>query len=249
MATTRALSCLITFLVLTLTEGHLRHWSSDDAFLPCGEQEPTTADRNAQQKALRWERLRHPQTRQLQDDTLPVIIPVCFHVIQPWFTLNPLYNRLQLQLDALNRAFSSSSCCDTTLDWCQEGSCSIDTGIKFAMAKFSSNGTYVGYTDSVSDDGACATRQYSRNWQLIAAGSPEEWDMKSLLRKGDHTVLNIYFTASSVSGKATAGFATFPWNYEGQPMLDGVVVDPTTTVGSWLRGDFSEGDVLHHEVG
>jgi hypothetical protein len=68
--------------------------------------------------------------------------------------------------------------------------------------------------------------------------------MKSALRVGDASTLNVYF----VDLGGLAGFATFPWSYELEPKDDGVVIDfGTIPGGSVVR--YNEGKTLVHEVG
>lgn len=231
----------------------------------CGVSNPSDSDRSKQQVALRLAQLRDRILALRKDSTKFLrnvqlnettnireitTVPVCFHVIQSHFTLNSLTNRrLQLQLDALNKAFSSNSCCNTIHSWCNHGDCSVETNIRFAMAIFSENGEYLGHTEKTTDPGACMSRVRSKDWSYIESGSSQELEMKTFLRKGDARILNVYFTFASVEGTQAGGFASSPWHYEDNPVLDGVIVDPTTTVGSWRRIAYSQGDVLHHESG
>jgi hypothetical protein len=71
-----------------------------------------------------------------------------------------------------------------------------------------------------------------------------ERSMKSNLRRGGPYSLNFY--TSSAGGKL--GFATFPWDYAGDPVMDGVVCNYRSLPGGAdLR--YNEGDTGNHEVG
>lgn len=78
-------------------------------------------------------------------------------------------------------------------------------------------------------------------------GEQADFDMKSELRQGGRDTLNIYSNGlDQVSG--ILGYATFPWDYDGFPILDGVVIGSETAPGGSTT-NFNEGDTLVHEVG
>ncbi|KAG9121280.1 hypothetical protein FRC07_002813 [Ceratobasidium sp. 392] len=95
---------------------------------------------------------------------------------------------------------------------------------------------------------ACTDRSINSSWFNITTGSAAETQMKSTLRIGDESVLNIY-TVGSIHSKNNpknrlAGFATFPQSYQSRPKHDGVVIVRTATQpGGYL------GKTLSHEVG
>lgn len=174
-----------------------------------------------------------------------VVVPVCFYVIMDDAGTNSLSNSdLQRQLDALNRAFGSSSCCDSSLDWCESGTCSIDTGIKFVMAKIDGNGALVpGATvRDVSATDACVFREVNNAWAYLE--SSEDTAMKSSLKRGNAKTLDVYFT-----NLAALGYTYFPWSTVVPGSIkDGVVVQASSIPGgSNVR--YNEGDTLAHEVG
>ena len=69
-------------------------------------------------------------------------------------------------------------------------------------------------------------------------------EMKSALRVGDASTLNVYFTAAF----GVYGYGAWPWDYEQSPKNDGVVVNSLAIPdGPYL--DRNEGKTLVHEVG
>jgi hypothetical protein len=91
----------------------------------CGTPEPTAEERtNVKNLVEAWSKL--SGIRKLGDtgDSVPIVVPVCFHVLRP--TEDPTTGdifldkaSLQVQLDALNQAFSTESCCDVAETWCK----------------------------------------------------------------------------------------------------------------------------------
>jgi hypothetical protein len=88
---------------------------------------------------------------------------------------------------------------------------------------------------------------YTNNavWFGMGYGSSVEAAAKSTLREGSAADLNIY-TANP--GGGVLGWATFPWDYSGNPSRDGVVVLYSTLPGG-AAAPYNEGDTLTHEVG
>lgn len=114
----------------------------------------------------------HQQYRQRQEPTTSQVIPVCFHVPQiDSHSLRSITNEdLQNELDHLNQAFTTSSCCDTTLSWCSENNCSsVNAGISFVMATVSEkrfrhhDRIVTGTTNSTSYPRACISRPRKRD--------------------------------------------------------------------------------------
>lgn len=69
--------------------------------------------------------------------------------------------------------------------------------------------------------------------------------MKSSLRRGGPYSLNFY---TNNPGARVLGFSTFPWDYAGDPVMDGVVCNyKSLPGGSFYRSN--EGDTGAHEVG
>jgi hypothetical protein len=155
----------------------------------CGAPEPTKERMIHDQKLVStWSDLKNQnkkvsggvRSRKLQDTTEIIVVPVCFHVIRPF--QDPANGdmfidiaSLQLQLDALNQAFSPDSCCDEAIEpWCT-GECSIETGIRFAMLVLDANGdpsiggdstttTTYQVSPPSSDVSVCTTRSVNEAW-------------------------------------------------------------------------------------
>lgn len=190
------------------------------------------------------------------------VIPVCFHVPQLERHLQrPITNEdLQNELDSLNRAFTAASCCDPSFDWCTAGTCSVETGISFALATISDQrhrSKVIGTTNSTSDPQACITRPQKRDrflpWYRLHS---RRWSrnvshrsMKAKFRIGNERVLNVYLVYPLLYNNIEIlGYATFPWDYPDAPVLDGVVLHTESLRGGSFS-NYNEGDTLVHEVG
>ena len=208
----------------------------------CGNENVSDQHRFEQQRALSIYQSRPSSAR-----AESITVPVCFFVLTPtsraW---NLTEAQLQGQLDALNIAYSSQSCCDINESWCN-GECSIDTGISFKMAKMDSAGVVIdgSFADNVTDAGACVVHIENDAYSM-AYGDSRDNVKKTALHKGDAKVLNVYFSDFS----RYLGIATFPWEYTGteELALDGVIIKYTTIPGS-SSTKFNEGDTLAHETG
>ncbi len=82
-------------------------------------------------------------------------------------------------------------------------------------------------------------------WFNATPGSAAETAMKNALHQGGSTSLNVY----STSGGGYLGWATFPWNYAGAPLLDGVVIDYRSLPGGSYGSQYGLGDTAVHEAG
>ncbi|MCB0322466.1 MAG: zinc metalloprotease [Bdellovibrionales bacterium] len=89
------------------------------------------------------------------------------------------------------------------------------------------------------------TRTVNAQWFSLAPGSAEEREAKSALRVGDAATLNIYTTSPD---GGILGWAAFPWDYESDPIFDGVILHFASVPGGALA-PFNEGDTGVHEVG
>jgi hypothetical protein len=83
-------------------------------------------------------------------------------------------------------------------------------------------------------------------WFLADIGSMAEAELKAALREGSAEDLNIY---SVDPGTGLLGWATFPFQYAGDPQNDGVCILFSTMPGVRPNGYYTLGDTAVHEVG
>lgn len=89
------------------------------------------------------------------------------------------------------------------------------------------------------------TRTVNERWFNAGIGTAAEREMKSALRVGGPETLNFYVTNA---GGTLLGWATFPFSYAGNPLMDGVVVYFDSLPGG-VDPRFNQGDTGTHEVG
>jgi Pregnancy-associated plasma protein-A len=88
------------------------------------------------------------------------------------------------------------------------------------------------------------TRTDNSDWYSSSAFSTQDDAMKTALRLGGVSTLNVYF--KDIVG--SLGYSTFPEEYNADPKLDSVVVSGTTIPGSDDL-QYNQGKTLVHEVG
>jgi hypothetical protein len=88
-------------------------------------------------------------------------------------------------------------------------------------------------------------RTDNKVWYHLQPRTPEERAMKSALHKGGPGELNLYIAGP---GDDLLGWATFPQDYPGDPMMDGVVIAASSLPGGSAPAH-NQGDVATHEVG
>ena len=202
----------------------------------CGT--PEVTDSTELDQALSIRKLQRQRKPAGYEANTPISIRVCFHVVGRRISRR----QLKKELDALNQAFSSKSCCDPQLNWCN-GECSTaDTRMKFVMAR-GLFGHILNGTTTRMFPFACVRRWFRHT--KMDYGSDGEQKVKKRTRQGDGKVLNVWY-ASLDDG--IYGYATPPTALRSYPKYDGVVIDHDVLVGgsSIL---YNQGRTLAHEVG
>ncbi len=82
------------------------------------------------------------------------------------------------------------------------------------------------------------------DWDSLEYGTPEEVAMKTALHEGGARSLNMYLVRLAT----LLGWATFPDEYTGNPVMDGVVVE-TESVPGGTFAPYNLGDTATHEIG
>jgi len=199
----------------------------------CATPAMTEEDRTERTKALALYKFNKRNRGDSYNVNSPKVIPVCMHVVGRRISKR----KLDKDFAALNKAFSTGSCCDPSLAWCNGECNTVDTNIRFVMAKLRFK-RIVGTTERPSSLFSCF------QWKLIGFWIFERLT-KRALRRGDNSTLNIYYTR--IRGDVL-GYAEFPSILNIDPILDGVVIDRKVRVDGTMK-EHNEGDILAHMVG
>jgi hypothetical protein len=105
------------------------------------------------------------------------------------------------------------------------------------------NAAYAGTTFSFALAGITDTNNSA--WYIATPDTASEAEMKTTLRTGDSSTLNMYINNM---GGGLLGWATFPSWYVGDPLMDGVVVLYQSLPGG-SAAPYNRGDTGTHEVG
>jgi hypothetical protein len=119
------------------------------------------------------------------------------------------------------------------------GAFAADTGISFAWNNPTSSGEPIYYNN--------------KSWYSAKPGSRQEADMKkTIASKAENDpryVYNIYVNSPGVyMGGTLLGWATFPWELESNPLMDGVVMN-NIALNHGGTNSYNAGDVVAHETG
>jgi len=164
-----------------------------------------------------------PATVDIKD---PIDINVYFHVIREDRSNeggNIPRTMIREQMKVLNHAFRGKG----------EADPGARTPFKFTL----------GGPDGIEDG---VERITNDDWFNHSEQEDVELEMKSATRVGTAADLNIWTTG--VIGVGLLGYATFPSDYDANPMRDGVVMDPQSMPGG-LTVPYDKGDTAVHEVG
>ncbi len=111
------------------------------------------------------------------------------------------------------------------------------------------NEAFGGRTDGVDTrftfDLISTERHANDAWYSVRHRSPEEREMKTALRVGGADTLNMYLANL---GDGMLGWATFPSDFQEEPMMDGVVIRGSSLPGG-SAAPYNLGDTATHEVG
>jgi hypothetical protein len=88
-------------------------------------------------------------------------------------------------------------------------------------------------------------RTQNDQWFGAVIGSRAERQMKNALHRGTAADLNFY---TNGMGQNLLGWATFPWDYAGDPTMDGIVCHYQTLPGG-TYSPYNLGDTATHEAG
>lgn len=225
--TSPAASTFTSFDINDSTSEYISHNTYDedlDSLLPCAN---TLPDQNKLEKIQsELNKYMESNDHDQKDDEIHEI-EVYWHDFFPSADKFLDESKVHEQIQILNDAYSGNAHNSKFPNDCNGNPVppGVDTGIRFVLKK-----TFRNY---------CAT-----NDRNLSPNSKEEQKMKKIARKGDCTTLNIYSGITS----GYLGWASYPWDCEGNKADDGVVIHRETLPGDGTK-NYSDGDILVHEVG
>ena len=159
-----------------------------------------------------------------------VTVGVRFHVMVDPATNNGFVPQSQIdaQIAALNQDFASDEAPSSSTT-------AGDTPFRFQLLS--------------------ATYHYNASWYNASQGSTAEAQMKRAIRDANSNGVNdegpnvLYFYTNNTGGGNIGGWATFPWSYANNPVMDGVVVLWRSLPGGSIGANYNEGEIGSHEVG
>ncbi|HKR01648.1 MAG TPA: zinc metalloprotease [Pyrinomonadaceae bacterium] len=197
------------------------------AFNYCGTRHPDEATAQLlEEHSRQWKTARESAGLEVARDpnVTTVTVNVYFHVIMDANGQGAVTDtQLAQQIDVLNASYSGATGAGTPMG-------SANTVFRFQLAP-----------DNPIE------RTFNTNWFLAGQGSTYEREFKTALRRGTARDLNFY--TNNTGGGNVGGWATFPWWYAGDPLMDGVVILYKATPGGALGPNYNEGDIGVHEVG
>ncbi|MGC4047319.1 MAG: zinc metalloprotease [Armatimonas sp.] len=152
-----------------------------------------------------------------------VTIPVYFHVITNSAGAGNVTDaQINNQIAVLNAAYAGS---DKLPGGGTTNGAAFNTPFRFVLAGIN--------------------RTANNTWYTMGYGSTAETQAKTALRQGGANALNLY---SANIGGGLLGWATFPWEYNGAPKKDGVVLLNASLPGG-SAAPYNLGDTATHEIG
>jgi hypothetical protein len=162
----------------------------------------------------------------IKTDALPAQIKVNFHVITDKSKGRVPASVLNNTIAKLNQIFSG-------------GEGGVNTGHSFVWNNPTSTGAPIYYDN--------------RSWYSAKPGSRGEAEMKQTIaskpENNTRSVFNIYVNnPGTYYGGTLLGWATFPWELAGAPLMDGVVMNNIALANGGTTS-YNSGDVVAHETG
>lgn len=215
-------------------------WPSQFAFVAgggrCSTPTPNQLTINRVESALRKFRASRGVTT--LDSLMPgsVTISVYVHVITSASGAGDVSDTdIQKQIDVLNKAYAGGDTQRASDQPLGQNNTDYATGTGVANTSFRFALAAVSPVD----------RTANNTWYTAGPSTAAEIQMKSALRKGGASALNLY---TNNMGGGLLGWATFPSDYSSNPSKDGVVVLYSSLPGG-SAVPYNLGDTATHEIG